>query len=278
VEVAGHLGKALAHPGGTVQTLRLGPVDLSAPNAWPEYLESFAGFAARGGDVTPEIASLVRRFEFDSFTYWAATRTTHLVEGRLYEYSTLQSDWLLRYDGLGYAEIDPRICNVLAQTLPVVWDRSTWRGQNVEVDEFLDDAARFGIGSGVCIPIHDASFGVARFDFEATNREPDAKRNVEIRSALGELSVAARFLHDLFVLAIRRDEFRSRFLGMPLNKRERECLALATRGLTLGQVSSELNIDVRAVNRHFDSIRAKLGCLNADEAVAYSLKSGLTPR
>ena len=225
----------------------------------------------------PEITSLVRRFEFDSFTYWAATRTTLLVEGRLYEFSTLQPDWSLRYDGLGYCEIDPRICAVLTQTLPVVWDRSTWRGQNAEVDGFLDDAASFGIGSGVCIPVHDASFGMARFDFEATNREPDAKRNVEIKNVLGELSVAARFLHDLFVVAIRRNELRSRFLGMPLNKRERECLTLVARGLTLPQVGSQLNMDVRALSTHLDSIRAKLGCLNANEAVAYSLKSGLAP-
>ena len=65
---------------------------------------------------------------------------------------------------------------------------------------------------------------------------------------------------------------------MPLNERECQCLARTTCGLALRQIASELNIDVIIANMHFNSIRAKLGCLTTNEAVAYAIKSGLVPR
>ncbi len=261
-----------------MQTLRLSPVELSGASALPPYLKALARTAERGGDLMPGIGSLVRFFEFDSFTYWSATRSTELVEGKLYELSTHAFAWSLRYDKMAYTEIDPRVRVALTQSLPFTWDQSTWRSTTAEVDEFLDDAARFGIGSGVCIPIHDPSFGISRFDFDSTSQHVDSARLAEIQNAYGKLSIVGRFLHDLLVVAIRRSELRSRLFGMPLNEKECQCLARATSGLALRQIANELNIDVVTANMYFNSIRAKLGCLTTNEAVAYAIKSGLVPR
>jgi DNA-binding CsgD family transcriptional regulator len=223
----------------------------------------------------PEIASVVSKLGFDSFTYWADGRSTSIVEGRLYELSTLASGWTSHYDELNYIEVDPRVSYVMTQALPIAWDQLTWRGRAPAVDSFLEDAAQYGIGCGVCVPIHDPSFGISRFEFNATDRELEPQRRLEIDRAFGEFMIAARLLHDLFVAAIRRNEIMSRATGMPLSAREVACLSLATRGRSALQIADELCIDVRVVNIHFDSIRAKLSCLNRDEAIAIAIKGGL---
>jgi DNA-binding CsgD family transcriptional regulator len=258
-----------------VQTLRLRPVELPGAEALPPFLEPLARIAAEGGDVVPEIRALVLHFKFSSFTYWAATRSTPLVEGRLYELSTLDPGWAWHYDKKAYVEVDPRVDAALNQSLPLAWDQGTWRDR-ANVKAFLDDAAAFGVGNGLCIPFHDPSFGFARFDLVATPGEPDSARQAEIQNLFADLSIVARYLHDLFVVAIRSGDLRPRSIGTPLSSRECKCLVLAARGLDYEQIARDLAIDVRFVITHFDSIRAKLGCLNIHEAVAHAIKHGLT--
>ena len=93
---------------------------------------------------------------------------------------------------------------------------------------------------------------------------------------LADLSILARYLHDLFVVAIRRGDLLPRSIGMPLSGKECKCLVLAARGFNYEQIARDLAIDVRFVIAHFDSIRAKLGCLNINEAVAHAIKHSLT--
>jgi len=258
-----------------LEALRFDPIEIPGANALPTYLSSIARAADLGVDLMPEITSVVDAFGFTSFGYCATTHSTSIVEGRMYELSTLPMEWGLRYDEKGYVEIDPRVGAAFGRTTPLSWEQSTWIGKTVDVDQFLDDAAEFGVGSGVCIPLHDASFGVARFDFNSTIRHVHVDRQADIKRAFGDLSLAARLLHDLFVIAIRRNELRPRLNGMPLTQRERECLVLATRGLTASELACALGLDSRIVDMHFDSIRAKLGCLNRHEAIAHALKHGL---
>jgi DNA-binding CsgD family transcriptional regulator len=258
-----------------VKTLRVSPLRVPSADALPSYMQSLLRAAKSGGDIFPEVASLVAKLGFDSLTYWAATRSTSIVEGRLYEFSTLEAEWTSRYDEMGYVEIDPRIKLGATKTVPVVWDQPMLRSCFPHIDGFLEDASAVGIGSGVCVPIHDHSFGIARFDFTVTAQQLGPARWSAIESALGELMIVARFLHDLFVAAIRRGEIDARAAGLPLSAREVACLALAMRGYPATQIANDLRIEVRGVNTHFDSIRSKLGCLNRDEAIASAIKAGL---
>ncbi len=258
-----------------MQTLCLGPVQLPASSALPLYLASIARAVERGTDLIPEITSLAHQFGFDSLTYWTSTCSTVIVEARTYEVTTRPPEWAVRYDDMAYVEIDPRLGAVLDQALPVVWDQSTWRGRTPAVDAFLDDAATFGIGSGLCVPIHDASIGVARVDFESMAQTVDPIRRTAIDKALGPLSMIARFLHDVLVIAVRVGELQSRNYGSPLSPRELECLASAAPGLAIERIASELSLTERIAKLHLCSIHAKLGSVNLEEAVAYVLKKRL---
>lgn len=254
--------------------LRFGPMQLLDTSAYPRELWPFVRAAELGEDLIPAIMSVAHRFGFDSFTYWAATRSTPVVEGRLYELTTLPEGWPLRYDERAYVESDPRVDMGLHQTLPFAWDGGIWRGRTAGVDSFLDDAATFGVGNGVCVPIHEPSFGVARIDFDSARSTVDASRRGAIAEALGPLSVFARVVHNVISIAAIRNELPTRNYGSPLSPRELECLASTMRGL---DVECALGLTKGIAKLHFDSIRSKIGCLKCDEAVAYVLKRRLLP-
>ena len=121
----------------------------------------------------------------------------------------------------------------------------------------------------------DPLFGIARIDFNVADQmlEPEGWRTIE--KAFGDLTIAARFLHTLLVTAIRRNELTARAAGSSLSAREVACLTLAARNRSVSQIAGDLCVDVESVNRHFDSIRSKLGVLNRDEAIGYALKRGV---
>ena len=56
----------------------------------------------------------------------------------------------------------------------------------------------------------------------------------------------------------------------PLSHREREVLELASRGLRNKAIAEKLNISVRTVEGHFNSLFAKLGVSSRIEAVLYA--------
>jgi two-component system, NarL family, nitrate/nitrite response regulator NarL len=60
-----------------------------------------------------------------------------------------------------------------------------------------------------------------------------------------------------------------------LSPRERQVLAMASRGLTNGQMASELDLSVHAVKFHLAAVYRKLGVSNRTEAaVRYLLDEG----
>lgn len=64
-------------------------------------------------------------------------------------------------------------------------------------------------------------------------------------------------------------------LPSPLTPRETEILVLIARGLTNGQIASELNVSPCTVRNHVTTILAKLGAANRTQAAAWGLDAGL---
>jgi DNA-binding CsgD family transcriptional regulator len=63
--------------------------------------------------------------------------------------------------------------------------------------------------------------------------------------------------------------------GAPMSPRERQCLELAARGMTSGDIGIKLGITCRTVNFHFGNILSKLGVLNRNEAIAKAVSQGM---
>jgi DNA-binding NarL/FixJ family response regulator len=148
------------------------------------------------------------------------------------------------------------------------------RGGGAKSEAFLDDALKFGIASGVCVPLGDEANTRVIMALNSTVREVDEPRRLAITRNLGDIVVFAHYFHELFMKSVVRLGIQSRFTGRPLSNRERECLTMAARGLTTEDIGYKLGICTRTVQFHFDSIRSKLAVANRQEAVARAIRDG----
>ena len=240
----------------------------------PPVLDPLVKAAENGQDLVPVIQSITRNFGFDTFMYGMCTSLRPDHESRMYVFTTAPLEWVARYDQMAYIEVDPRILLLWDSTLPLVWDQRTVRGGGAKSEAFLDDALRYGIGSGVCVPLGDEVGTRVIIALNSTVLEMDEPRRLAITRNLGDIVLFAHYFHELFMKSVVRLGVQSRFTGRPLSHRERECLTLAARGLTTEDIGYKLGICTRTVQFHFDSIRSKLAVANRQEAVARAIQDG----
>jgi LuxR family transcriptional activator of bioluminescence operon len=148
------------------------------------------------------------------------------------------------------------------------------RGGGVKSEAFLDDALKYGIASGVCVPLGDEAGTRVIIALNSAILEVDEPRRLAITRNLGDIVLFAHYFHELFMKSVVRLGIQSRFTGRPLSPRERECLILSARGLTTEDIGYKLGICTRTVQFHFDSIRSKLAVANRQEAVARAIHEG----
>ena len=115
----------------------------------PPVIESLVAAAREGHDLPPLVATIIQGFGFDSFLYGLSMSPRPDREAQLYAFTTLPVEWMQIYDQKAYIEIDPRIQLVYDSTAAALRDQESERGRSARADEFLDDAARFGVCSGM---------------------------------------------------------------------------------------------------------------------------------
>ncbi len=255
-------------------TLPLGPIRVDRSGLLPPIVLPLISAAEKGFDLVPEIEVVARHFGFDSFMYGVAMSPMPDSDSCMYAFTTMPIEWVLRYDRMAYIEVDPRISSVWDRTVPLVWDQSKMRGKGANVDAFLDDALAHGIGSGVCLPLHDEAGARILVVFNSRAPLVNKQRQSQIASDLGEMIAFANYFHELFVREVIAKGLPPRTAGMRLSPRERECLTLAAQGMTTEAIGKKLGIAVRTAQFHFDSIKSKLMARNRQEAVARAIKEG----
>jgi len=256
--------------------LRLGPVAIDRARYLPPPLLPLVRAAARGDDIVPEIQAVVRGYGFDSFMY--ATANYHLRpdnDERMYVFTTLPREWVIRYDQRAYVECDPRIIASFDNALPLLWDQNSERIRNAKTDAFMADAAAHGVASGVAFPVY-ATYP-SRNIVALNSREPviAKERRDELTRILGEIVLFGQYFHELFVKGVIERGLAPSSEGVPLSSREKHCLQLASHGLTSAEIASRLGIVDRTVNFHFANILSKLAARNRHEAIAKAASLGL---
>ena len=200
------------------------------------------------------------------------------AETRKYVYLTWPDELARIYDERAMIEIDPRIQTLLESVVPLVWDQATFRGRSPQVDRFLDFFQSYGISSGIACPIRDMR-GRAAILSLGSEREinDEVHRNTNTQNS-GEVMLFGLYFHELFVRGVVDDIVPQHLRGSRLSSRERDCLAMASRGLAGEDIAAKLSLSIRTVQNHFDSIRSKLGAANRQEAVALALETGIITR
>jgi DNA-binding CsgD family transcriptional regulator len=225
--------------------------------------------------LEPVITDICRGFGFGQFVYGAATVSLPHRDSRSLVWTTMPPDWIQEYDREAYIEVDPRITETLARRAPFIWDAAGYAGRGTRVDAFLAAAARYGMRSGVVIPLSDPVYIRLGAGFNSPISPIGATRRAEIEASLGDLMLFAAGFHDLFVSNYMGTDAQPQGAAMPLSRREIQCLQLAARGMTSIDIGFKLDISERTVNFHFANIVGKLGVLNRKEAIAVAVSKGL---
>jgi LuxR family transcriptional regulator len=242
---------------------------------FPHVLQPLVDSAARGDDLTPVVKAIIQGLGFDSFAYALTTSNRPDKEAQLFVFTTMPAEWMLIYDQRAYVEVDPRMQMVARSTMPVLWEQKDFRGRSARVDDFLDDAARYGTLSGLIYALYDISHGGIVMVFNSRIPAVDAVRLQMIQRNLPDLLSFGHYFHEWFMKSVIERGLPSRLKNVPLSPREREVLRNVARGLTTDDIANKLEISERTVQFHLDAVRTKLGAANRQEAVAIGMQLGL---
>lgn len=241
----------------------------------PAIIAPLVEAAREGRDLVTAVDAIVKSLGFDIFMYGLSMTFRPGQDSILYGFTTAPPEWSARWDQAAYIEVDPRIHRAFESSLPFIWDQKTERGKSVRQDEFLDDANRFGIRSGVSFLLPDSDHASVINCFSSKLARIDDSRRMAIAGNLGNLFTFGYYFHELFMRRIVRTDTPSRLVGAPLSLRERQCLSFAARGLTTEDIAERLGIKPRTTQFHFDSIRTKLAVATRQEAVAHAMQQHL---
>jgi LuxR family quorum-sensing system transcriptional regulator SolR len=255
--------------------LHFGPLKIGSRGHSAAAIQPLILAAEMGGNLAPVVQAITHSFGFEVFAHGVMLSLRLEAESQVYLFSTHTPEWVQIYDQRAYVEVDPRVHAVLETPLPVIWDQGTFRGKSAATDQFLDAAMSYGIASGVAIPVHDSRGHASMTALSSGSPIYDAARLSLVNRRLGEIVLFAQCLHEIFGAAILQRVIAPLSRGASLSGRERECLTLASRGLTSDDIAGRLEISPRTVEFHFAGIRSKLAAANRQEAIAKAMSAGL---
>ena len=255
-------------------------IDPGAPAAIPGYvindhIARLSKAALRSEPLQPVMEAIVRELGFDSFMYgMSADPNPTRRDTRTYVWSTLPREWVTLYGERGYIEVDPRVTRTYNRNLPLVWDAAEYE-RDALCRDFLRDAARFGVCSGVAISFRDPDHGRVLVAVNSRITPVDAARRRFVARRLGDFVLLAMAFHDFFMAHLVAYKPSLMMRVAPLSPRQAQCLEMAATGLTSEDIALKLGIKPRTANFHFGKIVTKLGVLNRKEAIAMGMARGL---
>lgn len=165
--------------------------------------------------------------------------------------------------------IDPVLQHCKRNSVPIIWDQSTYTKAGVGHKWELQ--AKFGYRTGICLALHMP---------EGRHFVMGVDRDKALPEAPEELT---RMVADLQLFAVLAHEASQRILlpapqsaDLPsLTPREMECLRWTMEGKTAWELSKILGVSERTVGLHLNNAAQKLGCVNKHQAVLKALRLGL---
>jgi len=240
----------------------------------PAFLWPIADAATRGESVGDVLAAVVHQLGFDGYTYGCGTAYAPTRESRSYVWTNLPPAWVKRYDQNSYIEVDPRATEAILRATPMLWDRHTFPNTK-RLRAFFDDAAEYGVCSGVAVGLRDANQAMAGFYLSSARPRIDYAERARILEIEGNILLLAHFIHGVLAANIVARGLPAPSMGAALSPRERECLQFAAKGLSSSQIAEALAIGERTVHFHVGNLLSKLGVANRHEAIAKAVSTGL---
>lgn len=174
--------------------------------------------------------------------------------------------WRSYYDEQGYMMVDPVLARAATSVVPFGWDELN--RDKPAVQRLFSDAARFGLGHGLSVPVHciNGEFGMMSF---ARARELPAG------AERWKLFQRAQWLTSLIQERMRHLILDSENTREPrLTARERDCLRFAAQGMTAMAIGERMNIAESTVVFHLNAAERKLGVRTRNHAIARAIALG----
>lgn len=179
---------------------------------------------------------------------------------------TYPASWIKQYLQNNYVDVDPVLREGFGRALPFLWSELTV-GSDREL-AFLHDALAHGVGPfGVSIPVigKHGHRGLFSISFSRSQEEWDTF----VAANLPLLVEIATRLHQRVI----RDVFGE---DRPhLSARELEVLRWTALGKDAGEIAAILNISFHTTRGYLKSVRHKLDCVTAAQAVSRAINLGL---
>ncbi|WP_084558367.1 LuxR family transcriptional regulator [Mesorhizobium sp. LNJC394B00] len=177
------------------------------------------------------------------------------------------NEWQKRYRDMDYGKIDPVIKRTRHRQGALRWT-DVYADVNTTEKErrIFDEAATFGLRSGVTVPLHGPNGSFATVSFaKRTDHEIPSK-------IVTLLELTARLFH------VRIDALGGQGCIGPetsLSAKEKDCILWVARGKSSQDIGAILGISGDTVNFHVKNSMRKLGCSSRTVAVVNALKSGI---
>ncbi len=212
------------------------------------------------------IEKTVRQFGFDGYSYHR-----YKPEDADIDYiGEWPPEWLSRYEEKQYVDIDPVVERLIRSTTPFTWSEAV-SNRSVKASDraVMNEARDFGIKEGAEIPIHEYGLGLATFSVFSSRLEDFNAAWAENRH---DFHLFCLYFHEKY------NQLETKSLALPqpnLTARERECLALTSRGKTAWEIGEILNISDRTAKQHLVNATRKMGSYSKHHAVVKAILTRL---
>ena len=223
---------------------------------------------ARSADeLLAEAVRFARQLEFETVS------TTLVIDHFLGEPEFIAVDntppaYRQAFDNLAEARRDPVMQHCKHNSVPIVWDRETYRAAGQAPMWEMQEA--YGYGTGIALALHMPE---GRHFVVGVDRDRALPKSAEL----------ARMVADLQLFAVYAQEAAQRVLipaapqpDVPnLTPREIETLRWTMEGKTAWEVGNILGITERTAVLHANNATHKLGTANKHQAVLKALRLGI---
>jgi DNA-binding CsgD family transcriptional regulator len=221
---------------------------------------------------TDELRSAIVRFGQDiGFqTVTAQTVVDHgLGESQFISVDNVPTAYADAYDDPLLARRDPVMQHVKRNSMPIIWDQSTYVATGAI--DLWEHQSHFGFATGIAMALHLP--GGKHFILGVDRDQPLTSNVIELQRIVADLQLFAVHAQDaamrLLLPAARQPERPS------LTPREVEALSWTMEGKTAWEVGQILGISERTAVLHVNNAMHKLGCVNKHQAVLKALRLGL---
>ncbi|MER8516377.1 LuxR family transcriptional regulator [Mesorhizobium sp. M1060] len=177
-------------------------------------------------------------------------------------------EWQERYFEMSYDRMDPIVKTSRNRVSAFRWSE-VYNDASTTDDErrFFDEAATFGLRSGISVPLHDPDGSLAIMNFAQAWDGEFQNRTITY------LQLAALHFHLRLAKSATSSGIEEEIPN--LSPREKECILWAAKGKTSWEIGTILGISLNTVNFHIKNVMRKMNTASRTTSAIKALKFGI---